>query len=232
MNPLRKGTDLLLKATAKLSGNFKLIIHSQLDLFSYYNENIDILDCIKTLKESGKLTIITKSVSAPGLYNLGNVYVYPCRLDGLGLTVPEALSSGLPTIVPNAEPMKDFISPSCSLIAIDRFYCRKDGYYWPQQLCDIDDLKHKMENYITDDQLEEKMSVARSHALENLDWQKNSAELNIFIASTKVLPIDSITADTYDKYKHYGYRKIITTIERLSFIFSPIYTIYHKLKKR
>ncbi|NQZ79920.1 MAG: glycosyltransferase family 4 protein [Colwellia sp.] len=231
MNPLRKGTDLLLKAAVKLTGNFKLIIHTQRNLFDFYKDDESIIDCLTMLEKSESLTLITKTVSAPGLYHLGNVYVYPCRLDGLGLTVSEAISSGLPTIVPDAEPMKEFISTACSLVAIDRFYCRKDAYYWPQQLCDIDDLSKKMQQYVEEENLEGKMNIARKHAIEKLNWQHNSAELHKFIQKTNVTPLTQAMAATYNKFKYYGYRKILTKIEKHQNFFSPLLHLYSKLKK-
>jgi len=44
------------------------------------------------------------------LYYLGDVYVYPTTLDGLGLTVYEALASGLPVIATDVAPMNEIIT--------------------------------------------------------------------------------------------------------------------------
>jgi 1,2-diacylglycerol 3-alpha-glucosyltransferase len=231
MNPLRKGTDLLLKAAVQLSGDFELIIHSQKDLFIFYKNDLEVINCLNKLEKNNKLKLITKTVSSPGLYHLANVYVYPCRLDGLGLTVPEAISSGLPTIVPNAEPMNEFISPACSTISIDRFYCRKDGYYWPQQLCDIEDLAKNMQHYTDLDNMTEKMKIARKHAVDKLNWQKNSQGLTSFIEQTKIKPLTKEITKTYNDYTQYGYRKILTTIEKYKLFIIPLLFIYSKLKK-
>ena len=231
MNPLRKGTDLLLKAAAKLNGDFELIIHSQRDLFEFYKDDKSILECLHALENDKKLNIITKTVSSPGLYHLGNVYVYPCRLDGLGLTVPEAISCGLPTIIPDAEPMREFISPACSVVAIDRFYCRKDGYYWPQQLCDINDLAKQMQRYIGINDLAEKMAIARAHAVEHLNWQKNSAQLHQYIQASNVTPLTPALAKVHQNFTHYGFRKILTKIEKYKAFFMPFFYFYSKLKK-
>jgi glycosyltransferase involved in cell wall biosynthesis len=231
MNPLRKGTDLLLKAAVQLSGDFKLIIHSQKDLFTFYQDNPEVTSCLEKLEKNNRLKIITKTISSPGLYHLANVYVYPCRLDGLGLTVPEAISSGLPCIVPDAEPMKEFISPACSTVKIDRFYCRKDAYYWPQQLCDIDDLAKKMQHYIDCDDIEEKMKTARSHATKQLNWKNNSHELQAFIEQTKIAPVTKKIAKDFNNYSNYGYRKILTKIEKYKLFFTPFLFAYSTLKK-
>lgn len=231
MNPLRKGTDLLLLAGQSLAGKFEIIIHSQLDLNSFYKNDPEILACIESLENRGLLKIITKTVTAPGLYKLGNVYVYPCRLDGLGLTVPEALASGLPTIIPDAEPMREFASPVCSLVKIDRFYCRKDGYYWPQQLCDIKDLANKMNAYITNSKREKNMHLASEHAQKHLNWEINAQQLNQFINNIKCTPVSEKTKKTYIAYKNYGYRKILTKVEKYNKLFSPLFSLYAKLKE-
>lgn len=231
MNPLRKGTDQLLKAAVKLTGDFELIIHSQLDLYEYYKDDTTVLECLLSLEKSKQLNIITKTVSAPGLYHLGNIYVYPCRLDGLGLTVPEAISCGLPTIIPNAEPMREFISPACSVVNVERFYCRKDGYYWPQQLCDINDLADKMQSYIGIEDLADKMAIARAHAVKNLNWLKNSTELNNFITQTEVTPLTQKLIKTYQNFSQHGYRKILTKVAKYKALFIPLFYIYSKLRK-
>lgn len=231
MNPLRKGTDLLLKSSAALTGNFHLYLHSQVDLQKFYHDNTPVLECLNKLENDNKLTVVTKSVSAPGLYKHGHVYVYPCRLDGLGLTVPEAISSGLPCIIPDAEPMKEFASPACSLVKVDRFFARKDGYYWPQQLCDIKDLTEKMGKYTNCNDIHSKMNTARVHATEKLDWTKNASGLNQFMRDIRLVPITEEANKTYQRYRHHGYRKVFTKMEKFSSFFSFLFFVYAKLKK-
>ncbi len=87
--------------------NIKLIIHTQIPLCGEIDRNI-----ISILKEEKRIEVIERSVSAPGLYHLGDVYVYPTYLEGIGLTIAEAISSGLPVIVPDAAPMNEFVNES------------------------------------------------------------------------------------------------------------------------
>ena len=56
-----------------------------------------------------RIEFIEKTVSAPGLYFRGDVYLYPTRLEGIGLTICEALASGLPVITTNDAPMNEFV---------------------------------------------------------------------------------------------------------------------------
>ena len=107
MNPIRKGTDTVIAAFLSLPAFYKdkakLLIHTQVALDNYvarYDQSILL---------SSNIEVRTGTVAAPGLYHLGDIYVYPSILDGLGLTVAEALSCGLPCIVPDNAPMNEFI---------------------------------------------------------------------------------------------------------------------------
>ena len=107
MDPARKGTDLLLKAFAKTRKAGRLIIHTQVDLTTRFP---DLKRLVADLVDQGCLTIIQKTTEPPHLYYLGDVYVYPSRLDGLGLSLPEAVSCGMAVIASNQEPMSEFVN--------------------------------------------------------------------------------------------------------------------------
>jgi len=131
------------------------------------------------LVKEKRLRVITETVPAPGLYHLGDVYVYPSRLDGIGLTVPEALACGLPVITCDQPPMNEFVNSSNGrLVPVQRLYPRRDGYYWVQ--CEIDEgmLCREMQYFVDDPTrvLDLKRS-ARVYAEEKLDWKRNSAGL-------------------------------------------------------
>ena len=169
MNPVRKGTDTVLKAFSSLPSNSKakLIIHTQVDLRS------NLKDVEESIYDNPAIEIITKTVPAPGLYHLGDVYVYPSILDGLGLTVAEALSCGLPCIVSDNEPMNEFIKDEKNgkLISIEYLYARKDGYFWPQCKVSIDSLRSQMQYYIENvDNLALLQKQARDCAVSELNW--------------------------------------------------------------
>ncbi len=209
MNPLRKGTDLLLKSAVNLKGDYKIIIHSQKSLKSYYKDDAEVLLCIDKLIKDDRLEVFEETINAPGLYYKGDVYVYPCRLDGLGLTVPEAIASGLPCIVPNFEPMIDFISPDCKKISLDRVFARKDGYYWPQHVCNLESLTDAMQGFInTKDYIDEIQNRVRLHAEENLSWNSNSDSLNNFLLSTPFKEITNEDYLNYKKFNNHGFRKL------------------------
>jgi glycosyltransferase involved in cell wall biosynthesis len=184
MNPYRKGTDLLIQSFAQLVIEAKLIIHTQKDIIRTFPK---LRELIENLSVNGCLRIINKTIPAPGLYHLGDVYVYPSRLDGLGLTIAEALSCGLPVITTDSQPMKEFLDSSVGrLIEVDSYTRREDGYYWPQSLIDCDSLVQAIEYYSRHkSHLPQLKQRARDYAVNNLDWKKNSQPLNKIIQEIK-----------------------------------------------
>jgi glycosyltransferase involved in cell wall biosynthesis len=171
----RKGTDLLIKAFQDVQGPVKLIIHAQVELGHFGSEIANIVANDK------RITFINETVSAPGLYHLGDVYVYPNRLDGLGLSVIEALSCGLPVICTDSAPCNENIITDYNgwLVAVKKREKRKDDYYWPETICDLTDLTNKMQ-YVVDNKnnIEEWKLNARRYAEEKLNWKINSRSLN------------------------------------------------------
>lgn len=175
-SPARKGTDLVLQAFRKLKGTSRLVVHSQNSLQEDLPESASL---IRELEQTGVLSIHERTVPAPGLYHLGDVYVYPSRIDGLGLTIAEALACGLPAIVSDNPPMNEFIgSDNGRLANISRLYSRSDGYYWPQCEVDVDHLATCMQAYVDDiENLPTSKHSARKSAEANMDWFHNSRDL-------------------------------------------------------
>ncbi|RZQ54945.1 glycosyl transferase [Pseudoalteromonas phenolica] len=205
MSPERKGTEYLLRAILKLAAkraDFKVIIHSQVDLASRYPE---LLTLLSPYLEDGTLEIINQTVSAPGLYHLGDVYVYPSLLEGIGLTIAEALSVGLPTIVTNEAPMNEFISQHCKCVDVAKKYARADGYYWPVSIVDIDSLTECMNSFL--DVPFERKSIrenVRSHALDNLNWAHNSEVLGKLVNECTALEIDEKALSCANRRDYYA----------------------------
>lgn len=176
LNPQRKGTEFLLEAFLRLERSARLVIHSQRPL----DERLfDWTSRIRELEASARLELRVGDVPPPGLYHLGDVYVYPTRLEGLGLTVAEAISCGLPAIVPDCPPMSELVSPEAGRsVAVKRYQPRRDGYYWPQCLVDVEDLLRQMDWYCANaERLPELKRSAREHAVCNLDWARNGKQL-------------------------------------------------------
>lgn len=170
----RKGTDLAIKAFQRVKGNVKLILHSQVPLSKYGNDALEIA------RNDPRVEFIEKTVPAPGLYHLGDVFIYPSRLEGIGLCVPEALACGLPVITTDNAPMNEFVENGVNglLVRVKETRMRDDSYYWPEKIPDVDDLAEKMQTYVNDkDLLSRHKRQARETAETKLDWMKNAKEL-------------------------------------------------------
>lgn len=184
----RKGTVKLIDTFIKnrFGTRSKLIIHTQLPLSSvteYSDEDL----------EKFGIKIISKTVTAPGLYYLGDVYVYPTELEGLGLTIYEALASGLPVITTDNAPMNEVIRDNVNgkLISVEEYKSRSDGYYWPLSICNDDSLAKCMEYYLENkDYISKYKQNAREFAIRNLDFSKQYSRINDIFKNSKKYELD------------------------------------------
>lgn len=183
---LRKGTDLLVRAFQHVRGPARLVIHSQVGIERYE----PVADLIRN---DPRIEFIERTVGAPGLYHLGDVYVYPSRLEGIGLTIAEALACGLPVITTDCAPMNEFVRHGETgwLAPVERFETRSDGYYWPESICSEAGLAEAMQRYVdSPSEVALHKAQARHFALGHLDWRKNSRELaTSFPAMRRLSPV-------------------------------------------
>lgn len=204
----RKGTDLFIKALWLLRDKpFKAVLHTQNELNPQFPE---LAEVIETLGKEGKLQIITKTVSAPGLYHLGDVYVYPSRLEGIGLTIAESISCGLACIVPDNGPMNEFVDESFgSKVKIEKFYSRADGYYWPKCECSVEALANAMQRYIDNPTLakEHKMK-ARAYAERHLSHTSNFSSMVDLMSGIEFTPKSEETVKEIIDFDNFGLKRL------------------------
>jgi glycosyltransferase involved in cell wall biosynthesis len=170
----RKGTDLLLDAFRRVTGQARLVLHSQASISKYGEASAEIVG------NDSRIQFIEKAVPAPGLYHLGDVFVYPSRLEGIGLCVPEALACGLPVITTNNAPMNEFVADGVNglLVRVKETRMRGDAYYWPETIPDVEHLAEQMQRYVDDrESLAAHKEQARKWAEDKLDWSRNAADL-------------------------------------------------------
>lgn len=174
----RKGTDILIKAFTKVQGSAKLIIHSQVPLGHFS-------DVAQLARQDRRIHFIHETVGAPGLYHLGDVYVYPTKLEGIGLTIAEALACGLPVITTDEAPMNEFVvdGQTGTLIPVELRRPRSDSYYWPESYCSVEKLVEAIQRYVDEPVIARTQGKsARAFAIQNLDWSINAYELpDIFL---------------------------------------------------
>lgn len=134
----RKGTDLVIQAFAclkRVHPHASLLIHSQVPLEHYPQ-------ALQELIKEYSVGFVGETLPPPGLYHKGRVYVYPARLDGLGLSFLEAQACGLRVITTDAPPWREFMdhrSPTCGdgpnpkqMIPIVERRARGDGIAIPE----------------------------------------------------------------------------------------------------
>ena len=228
MNPFRKGTDQVIKAFNILQekhDNIKLIIHTQVNLEKFFPK---LKSTINNLLDKEKIKIIEKTVRAPGLYHLGDIYVYPSRLEGIGLTLAEAISCGLPIITSDNSPMNEFVDNSFSkVVKIEKYYKREDDYYWSMCEVDLIDLAEKMEFYVKNvDKMQIYKQQARTYALKSLNWKKNQRSLSSIFLASKILPIDDEVFKLIDKEDNSKF----PFISKVPMLYKHLFFIYRTIK--
>lgn len=170
----RKGLNFVIKAFKEVKGDCLLKVYSQLSLTNCRLEWQELI-------ENDKRIEFIVGTFDPFPFNEGDVYVYPSRLDGIGLSLPEAIASGIACITTNNAPMNEFIKDFYNgrLVEVFRYVSRQDGYYWPQSLVSVESLKEVMEWYVSNKDIAiEHGENARKYAKSNLDWEFNSRNLN------------------------------------------------------
>lgn len=201
---LRKGTDLLVKSFQEVRGRAKLIIHSQVPVESYSEAG-------ETICKDERIEFIEKTVPPPGLYHKGDIFVYPSKLEGIGLCVPEALACGLPVITTDNAPMNEFIEDGMNgfLVRVARTQKRYDLYYWPETYVDTHDLAAKMQFYIDHPgTITEHQKNARKSAETMFDWTKNSK--NLASELNELLGLKSIRPPTVvERLRWYGHNILL-----------------------
>ena len=107
-----KGSDLLCEAFKKTFSNIE-------NVFLHINHPYSIESCLLQFKQkygNEKIKFISQNyrsrLEAWKLY-LGDCYVYPTLLDSVGLTVLEALSTGIPAIVSGIELYRELLDDRC-----------------------------------------------------------------------------------------------------------------------
>lgn len=214
--PTRKGTDSLLKAFKNIDLDYKLIIHAQVDLKKALPDSIPL---IENLFESGKIELIKKTIPAPGLYYLADYYVYPTKLEGIGLTIAESISSGLVPIIPNSPPMIEFLPKEHKYkIQVDRQVSRFDGYYWPQSIISESHLEELICLAINDFPNQKLKLSLREWAIKKLDFRKNFKNLEIDIYNLKFNRCNQELIHKINRYelnRPLSHKKIVKQINRL-----------------
>lgn len=191
----RKGTGTLLAAFNQIHGDARLVVHSQMPLAGRPEK------WRRLVYGNPRVEFVTATVGPPGLYHRGDVYVYPCKLDGIGLSVPEAMACGLSPIVPDAAPWTEFVPPETGfLVPTARTNARQDGYYWPEIEVSEKALVKAMQDCVDEpDQAIDRGRRAHHYANAKLDWMKNAASLPHLLETLTKKPAGCTDSDHLER---------------------------------
>ena len=114
----RKGYELLPKTISQITGNWFTKLYNKKEYnFKFIATAINgsehrINKNFKKFFNQNKhceLLFKTADNNQGGLFNLGDVYIYPTHVEGVGLTITEAMSTGLPVVTTDFPTMNEWI---------------------------------------------------------------------------------------------------------------------------
>jgi len=170
----RRGTLYALDAFRRVTGKCELLLYSQVALdrlLPIWREKIFADKRIKFIEGTFE----------PFPYEDGDIFIYPSKLDGIGLTLPEALAHGLPSITTNNPPMNEFVIEGINglLVDVKNYLGREDGYYWAESHIDLDHLSRQMQSLVNKGHrfINGLKELTLEYSKEHLDWEKNAGVL-------------------------------------------------------
>lgn len=116
---------------------------------------------------------VVGELEPPGIASMGRVYVYPAKLDGLGLSLLEALACGRPAIATDAPPWNEFIRNGENgwLIPVAETRRREDGIAFPETIPDLNVLTETMwETLHSPEDVRRRTETALEMAGVQLNW--------------------------------------------------------------
>jgi len=138
------------------------------------------------VRNNPRLFYRNETIPAPGLYHLGQIQVFPSKLEGLGLPLLEGLACGLPAIVADAPPMNEFVRnhENGILVSVARSLNREDQIAFPEAIVKINELAVKMAELAQDPRRIEQMGRnARKFILENMNGPRFQERLQAVLES-------------------------------------------------
>lgn len=191
----RKGIDILIRSYARAflptdPVRLLLLVHYQGNGAEVSRQVIG--DEIKDICNRANITRLPKiefifdhveDPEMPGIYKCADCYVCPTRGEAWGLPIIQAMSCGVPTIVPKWGGQADYCNKKNSLlIDTEKFDTIHDkvnlevDFYKYQQFC-FPDEKHftKLMRYAFEhpDKIKEKGSAAAAHVRQNFGWERS-----------------------------------------------------------
>ena len=167
----RKGTDVLLQACALLAyagRPVRALIHAQLP----WEAARQVIGAGAPLPLGVEWR--HEMVPPPGLYHLGRICVQPSKLEGLGLTLVEAMAARRPLVTTDAPPMHEFVTPETGwLVPVKEWRPREDPIVFQEAHVSPEDLARTMVEALQTppDLLEQKTQATLMRTRHLFDWE-------------------------------------------------------------
>lgn len=230
LNAPRKGTDLVLAAFSALwqegLHNIRLVIHSQAPIRTTLGEQSFLdLEAAGALKYRGPDAPDSARRSPlaerRGLYTEGDIYLYPSRFDGLGLSVPEATACGLPSITTNHPPMNEFVGEgNGATVDITSVYTTVRAHHSFAEPS-LESLTARMRDFALRFTPEMKRQ-ARAYAEEHFDWRKNARILPELFRPGAVYQTEAAKAIAFQQIREVEEKNRTTLRARVGYRFPEL----------
>lgn len=198
----RRGTGRTLKAFRSVVGDCKLLVYSQVQLDKCPEDWRNIIN------EDDRIDFIFGTFE-PFPFHEADVYLYPSRLDGIGLTLPEAICAGLAVVTTNSAPMNEFVTDNYNgfLIDVERQVSRPDGYYWPESIISENHLSSIIQIYVDNKSiLNNHQKASFDYSKLHLKWNNNINIINGIFASAypakKISSVKLVSMFNYREPRH------------------------------
>ncbi len=184
---IRKGYTAIPKALSKMEGNF---IQRKLNPRKYNyqfitssvqgSENRIDKAFFNYFRKHTNCEIIFKTADNQkgGLYSLGDIYVYPSMREGIGLTITEAMCTGMPVITSDFPTMNEWVDDNVDgrLIKIKKI--KKSSMPTHKVLVDENHLADILIDYINNPEKVTEQSINARRKIENkYNWDDRDQEI-------------------------------------------------------
>ena len=184
---LRKGYPAIPKALEKMKGNIFQRYFSQ----NEYKFNFVATAVEKSshrVKESFvkyfethpqcELRFQTADNAAGGLYSIGDVYIYPTIKEGVGLTITEAMCTGMPVVTTDYPTMNEWMDDNVEGRLIRPGKIKRGSMPMDKVLIDTSHLAEIMIDYIDHpEKVEEQSQNARKRIERDYNWDERDEQI-------------------------------------------------------
>ena len=187
----RKGYQFIPKALNIMKGNilirnispinrpYKFIIScqdkSQININNKFLKNING-------NNNCKIIFKTANNKSGGLFDLGDVYIYPTTMEGVGLTITEEVSTGMPVVTTNSSTMNEWFNDNKEGRLINVRKREKTAMALEKVYPNVNHLAEIMIDYIDNPSKVTEQSInARKNVETNYNWDERDEQiLNLF----------------------------------------------------